>query len=285
MRQVLKYPGSKWRIARKLADMIPEHHTYLEPYFGSGALFFSKKPSDIEMINDLDNNVTNLFSCIRNHPNELAALVAGTPYSRIEYENAFRSESTDSLERARCFLITCWQGHGFRTNGYRVGWKNDVHGRESMYALRNWYQIPEAILEVAERLRKVQIDNQPAIKIIQRFNYPDVFIYADPPYLLRTRTSKQYRYEMTDEDHEELLEVLAESKAKVMISGYENDMYNSRLKGWNKESFRSNSEYGWGRVETVWFNFDHQITINEFQQQKFFIQGGKEHGKTDTQTD
>lgn len=270
MRQVLKYPGSKWAIAQRLADMLPEHHTYLEPYFGSGALFFCKKPSDIEMINDLDNNVVNLFSCIRNRPEELAALVAATPYSRVEYEEAFCSKDSDSLERARCFLTTCWQGHGFRTNGYRAGWKNDVHGRESMYALRNWYSIPEAILEVAERLRTVQIDCQPALKIIRRFNYPDVFIYADPPYLLETRTSKQYRYEMTDEDHEELLEVLLGTKAKVMISGYENDMYNSRLKGWHKKHFRSNAEYGGQRVETVWFNYDQQITIKEFQQQNLF---------------
>ncbi|MDY2614144.1 MAG: DNA adenine methylase, partial [Lachnospiraceae bacterium] len=59
LNKVLKYPGSKCRIADKLVDLIPPHHTYLEPYFGSGAVFFRKQPSDIESINDLDRNVVN----------------------------------------------------------------------------------------------------------------------------------------------------------------------------------------------------------------------------------
>ena len=139
MKPVLKYPGSKWRIAGEIVARIPEHHTYLEPFFGSGAVFFSKEPSRIEMINDLDNNVPNLFRCIRDDPDSLARIVATTPYSRHEYERAFASnEEQDDFQRAADFLTTCWQGHGFRTNGYRVGWKNDVHGRESMYTLRNW---------------------------------------------------------------------------------------------------------------------------------------------------
>lgn len=45
MKPVLKYPGSKWRIAGEIVARIPEHHTYLEPFFGSGAVFFSKEPS------------------------------------------------------------------------------------------------------------------------------------------------------------------------------------------------------------------------------------------------
>ena len=183
MKTVLHYPGSKWKIAPEIVKRIPEHHTYCEPYFGSGAVFFSKEPSAIELINDLDNNVPTLFRCIRDDPEKLAGIVAATPYSRFEYERAFSENETDDFLRAAYFLITCWQGHGFRTNGYRVGWKNDVHGRESMYALRNWYNLPEKILEVAERLRCVQIDNRPALEVIKRFNYPDVFMYIDPPYL------------------------------------------------------------------------------------------------------
>lgn len=85
----MKYPGSKWRIADRLVQMIPEHHAYCEPFFGSGAVFFKKNPSDIEMINDLDNDIPNLFMCIRDDPDKLAAIVASIPYSRYEYEKAF----------------------------------------------------------------------------------------------------------------------------------------------------------------------------------------------------
>ncbi len=88
MKAILKYPGSKWRIADEIVKRIPRHHSYLEPFFGSGAVFFNKKPSDIEMINDLDNEIPNLFKCIRDDPEKLAARVTLTPYSRYEYESA-----------------------------------------------------------------------------------------------------------------------------------------------------------------------------------------------------
>lgn len=74
MRPVLKYPGSKWKIARNLAELIPDHHSYLEPYAGSLALFFNKRPSAIETINDLDSDVTNLFWCIQKDSERLARL-------------------------------------------------------------------------------------------------------------------------------------------------------------------------------------------------------------------
>lgn len=89
MKAILKYPGSKWRIADEIVKRIPEHHSYLEPFFGSGAVFFNKEPSDIETINDLDNEIPNLFRCIRDDPEKLAARVTLTPYSRYEYENAY----------------------------------------------------------------------------------------------------------------------------------------------------------------------------------------------------
>ena len=63
MRQILKYPGSKWKLARDLNRMIPDHRTYCEPYAGSMALLFTKNPSPIEIVNDLDSDVVNLFRC------------------------------------------------------------------------------------------------------------------------------------------------------------------------------------------------------------------------------
>jgi len=257
MGKVLKYPGSKWNTAGKMVGLIPPHHSYVEPYFGSGAVFFRKLPSDIELINDLDNDVPNLFQCIRDSPEKLAAIVAAIPYSRYEYGRAFYAKGEkDPYKRAADFLTRCWQGHGFRVNGCMAGWKNDVHGRESMYALRDWYNLPDRILETAERLRCVQIDNRPAVEIIKRFNYPDVFMYIDPPYLLGTRTARQYRHEMTDADHEELLRTILQSRARIMISGYESEMYNGYLQGWGRECFASCAEGGKPRQEVVWMNYE-----------------------------
>lgn len=223
MQTVLKYPGSKWKIADWIIGHFPNHHTYLEPFFGSGAVLFKKVTSPIETINDLDGLV------IKRH-----------------------------------FLIQCWQGHGFRTNGYKVGWKNDVQGREKAYALSNWYRLPRWILEAAERLRKVQIENRPAVEVIKRHRYPNVLIYADPPYLLGTRTAKQYRCEMTDDDHIKLLEALLDHPGPVILSGYENELYNDMLKGWNKENINALAEHGLPRVETIWMNYQPMQQIKMF---------------------
>lgn len=267
MRNVLKYPGSKWNIARQIVSLIPEHHSYVEPYFGSGAVLFNKPVSEIETINDLDSDVINLFRCIQKDSERLARLVMTTPFSREEYDRQFEDlEHTlyiSNFERAAGFLIRCWQGHGFRTNGYKVGWKNDVQGREKMYALWNWYRLPEWIIEIAERLRKVQIENRPALEVIKRFDYETVFMYIDPPYLLGTRTGKQYMHEMTDTDHEELLKEILQSRAKIVISGYESDMYNDYLKEWKKVYFNSCAEQGRPRQEIVWINYDigQQLTL------------------------
>lgn len=270
MRQVLKYPGSKWNIAGKLVELIPPHHSYVEAFFGSGAMLFSKAPSNIETINDLDSDVTNLFRCIQKDSEHLSRLVMTTPFSREEYDNQFEvpegAVCIDAFERAAGFLVKCWQGHGFRTNGYKVGWKNDVQGRESMYALWNWYRLPDWIIEIAERLRKVQIENRTALEVIERFNYENVFMYLDPPYLLGTRTAKQYKHEMLDTEHEELLKLILQSNAKIMISGYESDMYNDYLHNWSKATFQSCAEHHGTRQEVVWMNYEpsSQMTFYDF---------------------
>lgn len=106
----------------------------------------------------------------------------------------------------------------------------------------------------------------PALEVIERFNYDNVFMYIDPPYLLSTRTGKQYKHEMTDLDHEELLKLLLQSKAKIMIFGYESDLYNEYLSGWEKKQFTSCAEHGKPRTETGWMNYkqDAQMSFNDF---------------------
>lgn len=85
--KVLKWTGSKWRMANKIISLMPEHKCYIEPYFGSGAVFFKKdKNCNNEIINDLDGNVVNLFKVIRDNPDELAKAINLTPYAREEIQ-------------------------------------------------------------------------------------------------------------------------------------------------------------------------------------------------------
>lgn len=174
----MKYPGSKWGSADWIISHFPEHHSYLEPFFGSGGVFFNKPRSDIETINDLDGEVVNLFRQIRNDPERLAREIYFTPYSREAYEMAYQKEPENDLEKAVLFYTRLNMGHGFRTQGEKVGRKLDVQGRERAYAAADWCKIPEKIMEAAERLRGVQIENRPAVEVIRKFNFENVLIYS-----------------------------------------------------------------------------------------------------------
>ena len=123
MKAVAKYPGSKWSLAQWITSYFSEHHSYLEPFFGSGAVLFNKPRSHIETVNDLDNNVVNLFQCIREDPRKLASMVYMTPYAREVYERAFKEVPGDKFEAALNFYLRLNMGHGFRTSGEKVGWK------------------------------------------------------------------------------------------------------------------------------------------------------------------
>lgn len=256
MKAVVKYPGSKWSLAPWIISMFPKHRSYLEPFFGSGAVLFNKPRSGIETVNDLDNNVVNLFECIRENPERLAAMVYMTPYSREVYERAYQETSGDKYEKAFNFFIKLNMGHGFRTNGEKVGWKNDVQGRERAYAAMGWCSLPERIMQTAERLRGVQIENMPAVELIKRFNYENVLIYCDPPYVLETRHGKQYRCEMQDKEHDELLKTLLEHKGAVIISGYDTELYQDMLRGWTRLEHEAQTQTGGKREEVIWLNYE-----------------------------
>lgn len=266
MKAVMKYPGSKWRIADWIISFFPEHHSYMEAFFGSGAVLFNKPRSNIETVNDLDGNVVNLFEWIKHDPEKLVHEIYFTPYARQVYEDAFASEPEDSLQKAVNFYIRLNMGHGFRTNGEKVGWKNDVQGRERAYAATDWVKLPEKILQAAERLRGVQIENRPAAGLIERFNYPNVLVYADPPYVLSTRHGKQYRHELDDKGQNDLLDVLLAHKGPVVLSGHDNDLYNDRLKGWHREETVSYSQVCSKKREILWMNFepDKQMRLEDY---------------------
>ncbi len=254
----MKYPGSKWSIANLIISFFQPHHTYLEPFFGSGAVLFTKPRSNIETVNDLDDNVVNLFEWIQMDPEKLAHAIYWTPYARQVYNAAFASGPEDSLGKAVNFYIRLNMGHGFRTTGERVGWKSDIQGRERAYASQDWCHLPDKIMQAAERLRGVQIEHQPAIELIQRYNSSKVLIYLDPPYLLETRCGRQqYRCDMMDtESHVELLQAALRHKGPVLISGYESRLYDDLLQGWHKETIACRNMACDKTREILWMNFE-----------------------------
>lgn len=161
----------------------------------------------------------------------------------------------DPYEKALNFLVRLNMGYGYKTNGIKSGWKNDVQGREKAYAAYDWKDLPDKIFSVAERLRGVQIEHMDVLSLIQRFNDPKVLIYCDSPYLLGTRRGKQYKCEFSDEQHLRLLELLKQHRGLVMLSGYESDLYNASLSGWHKESITNRTQSGQKKEDILWMNF------------------------------
>lgn len=263
--KVLKWPGTKWSIADKIVELMPKHSIYLEPFLGSGAVFFTKIPCNTEILNDLDGEIVNLFKCIRDNPEELARAVQFTPYSREEYKGSYNRSGTD-IERARQFLI--------RSNMARAGmqyysssWRHagPVLGATCKQRVTgDWNRIPDRILEATSRLKDAEIENTDALELIKKYNRSDCLIYVDPPYLLSTRRQRYYNVEMTDEEeHEKLIEVLKKHSGPVLLSGYDSDLYNELLRGWDRKEISSQAEQGKARTEVIWTNFeiDKQISM------------------------
>lgn len=254
MKAVLKYPGAKNRLANWIVDHIPEHKVYCEPFFGSGAVFFNKKACYNEIVNDLDNDVYNFFKILRDNSEQLVNAIALTPYSRIEYMNCYTAKSHyDDIEKARMFAVKCWQGFGcgnLHKNGFRRG-----IGGKSPNPAKAWNELPETLLLAVERLKNAQIERMDAVKLIRNLYGRDTFIYADPPYLQSTRKKYLYNHEMDDEQHIHLLKALTDSDCKIMISGYDNELYEKYLKDWNKATKNTTAECSVRRTETIWMNY------------------------------
>ena len=255
MNTLINYPGAKWGMAKEIVALMPPHRSYVEPFFGSGAVLFNKPPSAIETVNDIDGDIVNFFTVLREQPEKLAFYVSMTPYARDVFDDAHENRGSSDFERAWKFAIRSKMGHGFKTNT-KTGFKIDVWGRERAYCVGCWNRLPADLLEAAQRLKEVQIENQPALDLIHKFNHDNVLIYADPPYLLQTRGGKQYRHEMTEQDHVELLDALKQHRGSVILSGYPSELYDRDLSGWSRITRKSYNQNADQRTEVLWCNFE-----------------------------
>lgn len=274
MRAVFRYPGSKWSIAEWIIGHFPagyEKMVYLEPFVGSGAVFFNKNPGAVETINDLDSNIVNLFRVLRERPDELKHVLELTPYSREEYDLSFEP-CDDPVEKARRYMVKTTQAIGAKLAGSsKCGWRNHKQMKIGGTACK-WGGITETIDVAAARLRGdsthlVQIEHMDAMRLIERYDSPDVLMYLDPPYVRSARRSGAlYAHEMDNTEHAELLDIITKSRAKIIISGYESDVYNSALAGWNKDSTMCQTTSTEMALETIWMNYapsEKQLTLWE----------------------
>lgn len=269
------YFGAKNNIALKLCENLPPHNCWVEVFCGSAALTMAKAPAPIEVLNDIDNEVVNLFKQLRSTSNELCQMISLTPYAREELEIARNIDPKDSdLERARKFLVQAM----FAINGVfgkekgGFSYSQSYSRNEKDARVSRWYNLPERIQKVVERLRGVRIENRDALEIIKMFQYrPATLLYLDPPYL--GERTEGYSVDANDEGfHRTMLELANKSKCMIFISTYENDLYEKFLgskKKWTRKTINTTTKDSKGnshsRTEVVWTNywFEKALSNNE----------------------
>ncbi|ORA69459.1 hypothetical protein BST23_00520 [Mycolicibacterium elephantis] len=248
---VLRYPGSKWSLAGAIIEHFRPHFHYVEPFFGSGAVFFSKEPSAHEVVNDTNGSVVNLFRVLRDHTEDLCWALETTPWSRDEYVQS-DILTDDPVENARRFVVRCWQAHASDL-AKKTGWKSRGVKQRAGGMSHRWQKVPDQLRLLAWRLSDAEIEHRPAIEVIKRHAGEDCLIYADPPYVHSSRTQTMYGYEMTDDEHVELLETLRAHPGPVVLSAYTNELYADMLRDWDTFDLKPPKvEKAATRTEILW---------------------------------
>lgn len=250
------YFGSKLSLLDHILPILPEHEHYVEPFGGSGAVLLNKPPSKIETYNDLDLDVVTFFRVLRQNPQELARQIEFTPYAREEYNLAKVPGDVSDIERARLFYIRIRQGFNATTLTY-TGWRREKTASRGTSTPETWANSVPHVLDIVDRLKRVQIENLPAADLIKQLDSPSTLFYLDPPYVLQTRNYKKaYAYEMSNHQHKLLLKLITSLKGKVILSGYSHEIYEEMLSGWIRIDIpvRINSSKA-HRTERLWVNF------------------------------
>ena len=128
------------------------------------------------------------------------------------------------------------------------------------YSRRRIVDLDEGSFE-GERLRGVVIENRDALACMRQHDGPDTLHYADPPYVLSTRSDHRgdYPFEMSDVDHQALAAGLIDLKGKVIVSGYRCDLYDDLYAGWKRIDKNTHADGAAKRIESLWLSPNHSI--------------------------
>ncbi|CEJ44832.1 DNA adenine methylase [Umezakia ovalisporum] len=266
--------GGKYSHLDWLLPLLPKTTHYCEPFGGSAAVLLNREPAPVETYNDIDGQVVNFFRVLRDQKDELIQAIGLTPFSREEFHIAISNdhEGVSDLEKARRFFVRARQVRTGLAQTASVGrWAHcKLTSRAGMAgAVSRWLGSVEHLPEIVQRLLRVQIENDQATDIIQRYDSPETLFYCDPPYPHDSRgDSKAYAYEMTDDEHRQLAGVLRSVKGKVALSGYDCTLMQQLYDDWNcikapQKHCHSVKEL---RQEILWVNYDLPISTFTIQE-------------------
>lgn len=235
-RPVLRYHGGKYFLAKWIISHFGPHKVYCEWFGGAGTVLMNKKRSTHEVYNDKWDNVVNLFRVLRDPEQavKLKQAVLLTPFSRTEYNSVREidfSTITDPVELARLTVFLAYAGFGSASANpdYSTSFRG-TSNRSGSGPAHDFHGWVNSVDGYCERLRGVCIENLDFEDLANRHNVIDALHYLDPPYVADTRNSGRcYAHEMTIEDHERMIKTAKSMVGQVIISGYENNLYNDLL--------------------------------------------------------
>ena len=222
------YQGGKHYLLPYILKVIPEHEIYVEPFGGSAKVLLNKPPSKIEVYNDIDKKIANLFYVVAFHFDEFQWKVNSLILSRAlfdEFKKHIRNNppkqlgDVDHAVKTYYLLLTSYAANP-KFNSFMITYtKHTISFRSNIARL----------FIIHQRIKNVIFESRDFRKILETYgSKKDAFIYADPPYFGKENT---YDVDFTEDDHKDLLNFLKETKVKWLLSGYPNELYDEMLKG------------------------------------------------------
>lgn len=264
MKQIIppiRYTGSKYKIAPWVISHFPRHKIFVDVFGGAGAITLAKEPSQIEIFNDLDSSIVNLFRVIRDPEKceQLIELVALTPYSREEKVNAFHMlENVADLSDVEYAYYYLYCGllsfRGFQPDRNRVNEISFDVVRTRMSAVTRFNRLPQTLKDIALRFKGIQIEHRD-YTFMSHYAKKDALLYCDPPYPGDVLFEKKRKYYTHDDiDYENFLQWAKSLDCMCIISGYESELYQDLLKDWLVAKKETKCRAHAARTECLWLN-------------------------------
>jgi DNA adenine methylase len=251
-RPALRYYGGKFKIADWIISFFPEHIQYVEPCGGVASVLLRKEPAKLETFNDLDGRIVNFFQVLRDRPDELIRQIRLTPWARAEFERC-QAPAADPLESARRWFVLCWQSISKPGGSWRSMHNYLARPRS---APMDGIEIDHLHI-VAERFKRVQLEQRDALVVIRQYQGAETLIYFDPPYLGSTRVNKKYyAFEVDEPFHTAAAGLLLDARGSVVVSGYASQLYAElyEARGWVRRDKIAVTAGGTRRVESIWLS-------------------------------
>jgi DNA adenine methylase len=235
---IIPWIGGKRRLSKPIFDKFPAHECYVEVFCGAAAIFFEKEPSEVEVINDINGDLVNLYRVVQHHLEEFVRQFKWALSSRqiFEWEQKKVPETLTDIQRAARFFYLQKLAFGGRVDGQNYGTATTSGPRLNLLRL-------EEDLSMAHlRLHGVHVENLPWEEIVRRYDRPHTLFYMDPPYW----QTEGYGVEFGFDNYRRMAEIAKSAAGSVLISLNDHPDFRDLFRDLNTQTLSLNYTVGGG---------------------------------------